>query len=110
MTEMCQYNYGKCTAPATECIHWMGTFCELDVNNLTNDELARLRSNASNDSNYGIIARISSGGSDISEIGKDARERLFPVGIMLGFPFDPNRADDMPGEWERVSTIWRRVK
>lgn len=34
MTEMCQYNYGKCTAPATECIHWMGTFCELDVNNI----------------------------------------------------------------------------
>lgn len=48
--------------------------------------------------------------SDVAEMGKDARERLFPVGIMLGFPFDPNRADDMPGEWERVSTIWRRVK
>ena len=45
---------------------------------------------------------------DIAEIDKDAHERLFPVGIMLGFPFDPNMADDMPGEWEMVSTIWRR--
>ena len=48
--------------------------------------------------------------SDIAEIGKDARERLFHVGIMLGFSFDPTMADDMPGEWELVSTIWRRVK
>lgn len=48
--------------------------------------------------------------SDVAEMGKDAHERLFPVGIMLGFPFDPNMADDMPGKWELVSTIWRRVK
>jgi hypothetical protein len=48
--------------------------------------------------------------SDAAEMGKDAHERLFPVGIMLGFPFDPNMADDIPGEWELVSTIWRRVK
>lgn len=48
--------------------------------------------------------------SDAAEMGKDAHERLFPVGIMLGLPFDPNMADDIPGEWELVSTIWRRVK
>lgn len=48
--------------------------------------------------------------SNVAEIGKDTHERLFPVGIMLGFPFDPNMEDDMPGEWELVSTIWRRVK
>lgn len=48
--------------------------------------------------------------SDVAEIGKDAHEALFPVGITLVFSFDPNMADDMPGEWELVSTIWRRVK
>lgn len=28
---LCEYGYGRCTAPNTECSHWMGTFCELDV-------------------------------------------------------------------------------
>ena len=27
----CEYEHGRCTAPDTECIHWMGTFCELDA-------------------------------------------------------------------------------
>lgn len=27
----CEYGHGRCTAPDTECIHWMGTFCELDA-------------------------------------------------------------------------------
>lgn len=26
----CEYGHGRCTAPDTWCIHWMGTFCELD--------------------------------------------------------------------------------
>lgn len=26
----CEYGHGRCTAPDTGCIHWMGTFCELD--------------------------------------------------------------------------------
>lgn len=28
---LCEHGYGRCTAPNTECSHWMGTFCELDV-------------------------------------------------------------------------------
>lgn len=27
----CEYEHGRCTAPDTKCIHWMGTFCELDA-------------------------------------------------------------------------------
>lgn len=27
----CEYGHGRCIAPDTECIHWMGTFCELDA-------------------------------------------------------------------------------
>lgn len=27
----CECGHGRCTAPDTECIHWMGTFCELDA-------------------------------------------------------------------------------
>lgn len=27
----CEYGHGRCTAPDTECIHWMGTFCEYNV-------------------------------------------------------------------------------
>ena len=27
----CNYKHGRCTALDTECIHWMGTFCELDA-------------------------------------------------------------------------------
>lgn len=27
---MCEYWYGRCTAPDTRCPHWIGTFCELD--------------------------------------------------------------------------------
>lgn len=27
----CEYGYGRCFAPSTECPHWQGTFCELDV-------------------------------------------------------------------------------
>lgn len=38
MAEMCPYNHGKCVAPATDCIHWVGIFCELDVNNATEDD------------------------------------------------------------------------
>lgn len=26
----CEYGHGRCTAPETKCIHWQGTFCELD--------------------------------------------------------------------------------
>lgn len=25
------YSYGVCTAPDTNCPHWQGTFCELDI-------------------------------------------------------------------------------
>lgn len=27
---VCEYGHGRCTAPDTKCIHWQGTFCELD--------------------------------------------------------------------------------
>ena len=27
---VCEYGHGPCTAPDTKCIHWQGTFCELD--------------------------------------------------------------------------------
>jgi len=27
----CIYGHGCCTAPDTKCIHWAGTFCELDA-------------------------------------------------------------------------------
>lgn len=26
----CNYEHGHCTAPDTGCIHWIGTFCEMD--------------------------------------------------------------------------------
>lgn len=29
--ENCEYGHGRCTAPDTKCIHWMGIFCELDA-------------------------------------------------------------------------------
>lgn len=28
---LCEYGHGRCTAPNTKCIHWQGTFCELDI-------------------------------------------------------------------------------
>lgn len=28
---MYPYSHGRCNAPDTMCIHWMGTFCELDA-------------------------------------------------------------------------------
>lgn len=27
---MCEWGYGLCTAPNTDCPHWIGTYCELD--------------------------------------------------------------------------------
>lgn len=27
----CEYGHGKCKAPDTQCPHWQGTFCELDM-------------------------------------------------------------------------------
>lgn len=29
----CEYGhgYGSCTAPNTQCPHWQGTFCDLDI-------------------------------------------------------------------------------
>lgn len=32
MSTRCNYGYGYCTAPDTNCPHWQGTFCELDYN------------------------------------------------------------------------------
>ena len=26
----CEYGYGPCTAPDTQCPHWQSTFCDLD--------------------------------------------------------------------------------
>lgn len=28
---LCEHGYGRCTAPDTNCPHWQGTFCELDL-------------------------------------------------------------------------------
>lgn len=28
---MCKWGHGICTAPDTICPHWIGTFCELDA-------------------------------------------------------------------------------
>lgn len=42
---MCEYGHGYCKAPDTECIHWMGTFCELDM------ETKDYRQEESNDTN-----------------------------------------------------------
>lgn len=33
----CNYEHGRCTAPDTECIHWMGTFCEMDATVIVRD-------------------------------------------------------------------------
>ena len=27
---MCEWGHGLCTAPNTDCPHWIGTYCELD--------------------------------------------------------------------------------
>ena len=26
----CEYGYGPCTAPDTQCPHWKGIFCDLE--------------------------------------------------------------------------------
>ena len=31
MSISCEYGYGLCTAPDTQCPHWQGTFCELNM-------------------------------------------------------------------------------
>ena len=28
---VCEHDRGICHAPNTDCPHWMGTFCELDI-------------------------------------------------------------------------------
>lgn len=28
---MCKWGYGRCTAPDTDCPHWIGCICELDA-------------------------------------------------------------------------------
>lgn len=28
---MCEWGFGRCTAPNTDCPHWIGCVCELDV-------------------------------------------------------------------------------
>lgn len=28
---LCDYGYGYCAAPDIICLHWQGTFCELDL-------------------------------------------------------------------------------
>ncbi len=28
---MCEWGYGRCTASNTNCPHWIGAVCELDV-------------------------------------------------------------------------------
>lgn len=30
MDNICEYGYGLCTAPDTQCPYWQDTFCELD--------------------------------------------------------------------------------
>lgn len=27
----CEHGYGPCIAPNTQCPHWQGTFCDLDI-------------------------------------------------------------------------------
>ena len=31
MVKSDEHGYGRCTAPDTNCPHWIGTFCELDL-------------------------------------------------------------------------------
>lgn len=52
------------------------------------------------------------------KLGLQAAERTdeellnqaFPLGILHGFSFDPNKTDEIPGEWVKISTFWQRVK
>lgn len=51
------------------------------------------------------------------EFKKDAMQvRLYeldercPIGIMQFMAFDPNQIDEVPGEWEMVSKLWKRIK
>lgn len=37
---MCEYGHGRCIDTDTRCLHWIGTFCELDE---ANEELNALR-------------------------------------------------------------------
>lgn len=32
-TNLCEWGHDICTAPNTQCPHWQGTFCELDLLN-----------------------------------------------------------------------------
>ena len=36
---MCEHGHGRCTAPDTNCPHWIGTFCELDIASIDRDAL-----------------------------------------------------------------------
>lgn len=37
-------------------------------------------------------------------------DELYPIGIMWFMAFDPNQTDEVPGEWEMVSKLWKRIK
>ena len=36
-------------------------------------------------------------------------ENLCPIGIMWFMASDPNQTDEVPGEWELVSKLWKRI-
>jgi hypothetical protein len=37
-------------------------------------------------------------------------DELYPIGIMWFMASDPNQTDEVPGEWEMVSQLWKRIK
>lgn len=55
---MCEYIHGYyCTAPDTECPHWIGTFCEFDEEQIDIQALEKyLKANCKEkENNYGNI-------------------------------------------------------
>ena len=37
-------------------------------------------------------------------------DERYPIGIIYFMAFDPNQIDEIPGEWEMVSKLWKRIK
>ena len=45
----CEYGYGPCTAPDTQCPHWQSTFCDLDNAKAQHINLCENRANRRDD-------------------------------------------------------------
>lgn len=45
-----------------------------------------------------------------TQVRSHGLDELCPIGIMWFMASDPNQTDEVPGEWEMVSKLWKRIK